>query len=157
MILFHNHFPLNCGYSKDFSMRDSLTLHCTEEGKRWEKAGRKEVTQCSVEAIPFSCSHSQRKCFQTWDFRRLFLEIVFIRVEKKLLESCSKFVNKCISSDSLGPESLIRGKENFLPWWLAPTCGHGARLCLWAPALPFCWGNPTGQGFYKPIAQGRRE
>lgn len=93
------------------------------EGVR-EREKKKQRTRDNIFLMFISL---EENVFKIKTSKRIFLKIVFIR-GKMLLESCSKFVNNCVSSDSFRPESLVElkminlGNIPSLPTQVPPLC-----------------------------------
>lgn len=93
------------------------------EGVR-EREKKKQHTRDNIFLMFISL---EENVFKIETSKRIFLKIVFIR-GKMLLESCSKFVNNCVSSDSFRPESLVElkminlGNIPSLPTQVLPLC-----------------------------------
>lgn len=117
----------------------NIVLQRKEEKREGVRDGekRKQHTRDNIFLMFISLKEN---VFEIKTLRRIFLKIVFIR-GKMMVESCSKFVNNCVSSDSFRPESLVEvkminlGNIPSLPTQALPLCFSSLETASIPPSL----------------------
>lgn len=114
----------------------NIVLQRKEEKREGVRDGekRKQHTRDNIFLMFISLEEN------VFEIKRIFLKIVFIR-GKMMVESCSKFVNNCVSSDSFRPESLVEvkminlGNISSLPTQALPLCFSSLETASIPPSL----------------------